>query len=210
MFFRRAQHDATPADLRLIVGLGNIGAQYAETRHNVGFLVVDELAYLHHAHLRRGKFKGDDASLSMNGQRVLLLKPSTLMNLSGEAVVAAARFYKLKPEHILVICDDINLPVGKIRVRAKGSDGGHNGLWSIIHRLGSDAFPRVRVGVGAPPPEMDMVGYVLGRVPSAERADIRDAVERAARAAETWVTDGIDAAMNRWNAGPSTPKPPAE
>lgn len=209
MIFRRPS-TPPPGDLRLVVGLGNIGSQYVHTRHNVGFEVADLLAQQHNAHFRKGKFKGDETTLQIGGTRVLLLKPSTLMNLSGEAVVAAARFYKLKPERILIIADDINLPLGRVRVRAKGSDGGHNGLWSIINRLGSQDFPRVRVGVGAPPPEMDMVNYVLSRFLSDERALMQDAVKRAAAAVETWVSEGTEAAMNRWNAGSPSEKPPAK
>jgi PTH1 family peptidyl-tRNA hydrolase len=203
MFFRRL---STPpsGDLRLVVGLGNIGKQYDHTRHNVGFEVADLIAQQHGAHFRKGKFKGDESTITLDGMRVLLLKPHTLMNLSGEAVTAAARFYKIPPQRILVICDDINLPLGRIRVRAKGSDGGHNGLWSIIHRLGSQDFPRVRVGVGAPPPEMDMVSYVLSRFLTAERNLVQDAVSRAAAAVETWVKEGTESAMNRWNASPSS------
>ena len=202
MFFRRL---STPpsGDLRLVVGLGNIGAQYAHTRHNVGFEVVDYLAQQHNAHFRKGKFKGEEATITIDGTRVLLLKPHTLMNLSGEVVVAAARFYKLTPRRILVICDDINLPLGRIRVRAQGSDGGHNGLWSIIHRLGSQDFPRVRVGVGAPPPGMDMVAYVLNRFLADERPLVQESIVRTAGAVETWVTEGTEAAMNRWNASPA-------
>lgn len=196
--------------MRLVVGLGNIGASYAHTRHNVGFEVADLLAHRHHAGFRRGRFKGDEATLSIGGTRVLLLKPHTLMNLSGEAVVAAARFYKLAPQQILIICDDINLPLGRIRIRPTGSDGGHNGLWNIIHRLGSQDFPRLRVGVGAPPPGMEMVAYVLNRFLADERPHIQDAVARAADAAETWVLDGTEATMNRYNGGPPVPKPPAE
>jgi len=199
MFFRR-QSTPPPGDLRLVVGLGNIGSQYVHTRHNVGFEVADLLAQRHGAHFRKGKFKGEEATITLDGKRVLLLKPHTLMNLSGEAVVAAARFYKLSPERILVVCDDINLPLGRIRVRLKGSDGGHNGLWSIIHRLGSQDFPRVRVGVDAPPPDMDMVSYVLSRFLTDERPLVHDAIVRAASAVETWITEDIEAAMNRWNA----------
>jgi len=204
MFFRHPS-SSPPGDLRLIVGLGNIGKQYDHTRHNVGFEVADLLAQQHGAHFRKGKFKGEEATISVDGTRVLLLKPHTLMNLSGEAVTAAARFYKIPPQRILIICDDINLPLGRIRVRAKGSDGGHNGLWSIIHRLGSQDFPRVRIGVGAPPPEMDMVSYVLSRFLTGERALMQDAVSRAVAAVETWVREGTEAAMNRWNASPTTP-----
>jgi len=201
MFFCR-QSSPPPGDLKLVVGLGNIGKQYDHTRHNVGFEVADILAQQQGAYFRKGRFKGEEATLTMDGTRVLLLKPHTLMNLSGEAVTVAARFYKIPPQRILVVCDDINLPLGRIRVRAKGSDGGHNGLWSIIHRLGSQDFPRVRIGVGAPPPEMDMVSYVLSRFLSDERAPMRDAIKHAAAAVETWIKEGIEAAMNRWNASP--------
>ena len=209
MFFRR-HSTPPPGDLRLVVGLGNIGSQYVHTRHNVGFEVADLLAHQHNVNFRKGKFKGDEATLHIGGTRVLLLKPHTLMNLSGEAVVAAARFYKLTPDRILIVADDINLPLGRIRVRVKGSDGGHNGLWSIINRLGSQDFPRIRVGVGAAPPEMDMVNYVLSRFLSEERAPVQDAIKRAAAAVETWVTEGIEPAMNRWNAGPPGEKPAAK
>jgi len=207
MFFRR-HTPSEPAELLLVVGLGNIGHQYEHTRHNVGFAVVDEVARRHGGHFRSGKFKGEDATIHIQGKRVLLLKPHTLMNLSGDAVVAAARFYKLPPARLLVVCDDINLPVGRLRMRARGSDGGHNGLWNIIHRLGSQDFPRLRVGVGSPPPEMEMVNYVLSRFLAHERADMQDAVDRAASAVDTWVTEGTEPAMNRWNASPAPPKPP--
>ena len=209
MFFRRASESAS-ADMRLIVGLGNIGKSYEHTRHNVGFAVADALARTHSAHFRVGKFHGDQTVITLDGHRVLLLKPHTLMNLSGEAVVAAARFYKLAPAQILVICDDINLPLGRLRIRARGSDGGHNGLWSVLHRLGSEEFPRIRIGVGAPPPGMDMVGYVLSRFLTDERPRIAETIQCVAEAAETWATEGTEAAMNRWNAAPSPPNSPPD
>lgn len=199
MLFHRQSSTASPSDLHLVVGLGNIGNQYQNTRHNIGFEVADELARMYNAHFRKGKFKGEEATISIAGKRVLLLKPHTLMNLSGDAVAAAVRFYKIPLSQILVICDDVNLPVGKIRLRAKGSDGGHNGLWHIINRLGSQDFARLRIGVGAKPPQMDLADYVLGRFLAAERPAMDEARDNAARAAETWVTDGIEAAMNRWN-----------
>lgn len=204
MFFRR-QTTLPPSDLRLVVGLGNIGSQYTHTRHNVGFEAVDLLAHQHGAHFRKGKFKGEEATITIDGKRVLLLKPHTLMNLSGDAVAAAARFYKINTQRILIVCDDINLPLGRIRLRANGSDGGHKGLWNIINRLGSQDFPRLRVGVGSPPPEMDMVDYVLSRFLANERPLLQEAVTRAADAVETWVREGIEAAMNRWNASPTPP-----
>lgn len=200
MFFRRSTPFAA-ADLRLVVGLGNIGNQYDHTRHNIGFDVVDAIARGHNVRFRKGKFHGEEATLTMDGRRVLLLRPHTLMNLSGDAVTAAARFYKVPPAQILVICDDVNLPVGKLRFRAKGSDGGHNGLWNIINRLGTPEFARLRLGVGAPPPGMPMPDYVLGRYLATERPLIEEAVHHAADAVPTWVTEGIEKAMNRWNAG---------
>lgn len=197
MLFRPAD---TPADLKLVVGLGNIGSQYAHTRHNVGFDVVDELAHRSGAHFRIGKFKGEEATITLAGRRVLLLKPHTLMNLSGEAVVAAARYYKIPPAQILIICDDVNLPPGKLRVRAKGSDGGHNGLWNIIHRLGAQDFPRIRVGIGESPPEMDRADYVLSRFRPDERPLMHEAITRAADAIGSWITDDLETMMNRFNA----------
>lgn len=202
MFFRR-QQTAPSVDMKLVVGLGNIGRQYENTRHNIGFEAVDELARLHHASFRKGKFNGEEATITISGKRVLLLKPHTLMNLSGDAVAAAARFYKIPSTNILVVCDDVNLPVGKIRLRARGSDGGHNGLWHIINRLGTQDFPRLRIGVGAKPPQMELAAYVLGRFLAAERPLMDTARDTAARAIETWVTDGIETAMNRWNASTS-------
>jgi PTH1 family peptidyl-tRNA hydrolase len=194
--------------MKLIVGLGNIGSQYANTRHNIGFDVVDEMAREYQARFKKGKFKGDDVQINISGHRILLLKPSTFMNLSGESVIAAVRFYRIAPEDILVICDDVALPVGKIRFRAKGSDGGHNGLYNIINRIGTNAFSRLRVGVGAPPPQMDMVDYVLGRFLSDERSKIVEARDNAVRGAELWIKEGITPAMNRWNSvGKETVKP---
>jgi PTH1 family peptidyl-tRNA hydrolase len=198
MFSRR--ESAPAGEMKLIVGLGNIGREYEHTRHNIGFEVIDEVARRANAHFRKGKFKGEDVTVHIGGTRVLLLKPHTLMNLSGEAVVAAARFYKIAATSILVICDDIYLPLGKLRLRGKGGDGGHNGLWSIIHRLGSDTFARLRVGVGGAPAEMELANYVLSRFLAQEVPAIHEARDRAASAAESWVRDGIEGAMNRFNA----------
>lgn len=195
--FRR--QPAIPVDLHLVVGLGNIGAQYAGTRHNVGFLVVDEVARRGNANFRKGKFRGDEATVHIGGHRVLLLKPSTYMNLSGDAVSAAARFYKIPSERILIVYDDVYLPVGRLRLRSKGSAGGHNGLTHVINRLGTDDVPRLRVGVGEPPPEMELIDYVLSRFLGSEKPLIEDAVQRAAGAVDTWVRDGMEPAMNKWN-----------
>jgi len=186
--------------MKLVVGLGNIGREYVNTRHNIGFEVADELARRFLGQFRSGKFKGEQTQITVNGLRVLLLKPHTLMNLSGEAVLMASRFYKIPPENILVICDDVYLPLGKLRLRAKGSDGGHNGLWSIIHRLGTDDFVRLRIGVDSAPPGMDMAVYVLGKFLAREQPVINEARDSAAGAVETWITQGVEAAMNKWNA----------
>lgn len=211
MIFRRKDDDAPASDLKIVVGLGNIGKQYEGTRHNIGFEVVDEVARLHGGHFRVGKFKGEEATVNIAGQKVLLLKPHTLMNLSGEAVAAAARFYRIPPQRILIVCDDVNLPVGKLRIRAKGSDGGHNGLWSIGNRLRSQEFPRLRIGVGCPPPEWDMADYVLSRYPSRERQEMNDARERAARAVEYWLSEPFENAQNSIHAlNPRPPKPRAD
>lgn len=198
MFFRR-QNSVVSADIKLIVGLGNIGARYVNTRHNIGFEVLDEVARLHNGRFRAGKFRGEELTVHLDGRRVLLLKPHTLMNLSGDSVTAAMRFYKLSPAQLLIICDDVNLPVGKLRLRPRGSDGGHNGLWHIIHRLNNADFARLRLGVGEKPVQMDLADYVLGHFLAAERTAMNDARDRAVKALECWVSDGSEAAMNRWN-----------
>ena len=199
MFFRRRQ-PAETTEIKLVVGLGNIGKPYQNTRHNIGFEVVDALAREHAARFRVGKFKGEEATIRIGEQRVLLLKPHTLMNLSGESVLAAVRFYRIPLSQLLIVCDDVNLPLGKLRFRPRGSDGGHNGLWNIINRLGSQEFARLRLGVGEKPPEMDLVDFVLGHFITRERQVMNAARDFAARAVETWVTEGTEAAMNRWNA----------
>ena len=184
----------------LVVGLGNPGSKYEWTRHNMGFLVVDELAERLSIPVQRLKFKALTNTAVLGGKSVLLMKPTTYMNLSGEAVGQAARFYKIPPERVLVISDDVALPQGKLRVRRSGSAGGHNGLKNIIALLGSDAFPRIRIGVGAPPhPDYDMADWVLG-VPRNEDAVLfSEAAQRAAEAVECYVTDGPERAMNRFN-----------
>lgn len=186
----------------VVLGLGNPGAEHAQTRHNVGFEVVDTLAERHgiritlhrdHAHCGLGVIAGIP---------VVLAKPMTYMNRSGEAACALLARYPLEPSRLLVIVDDVALPLGKIRVRPSGSDGGHNGLSSIIHCTGTQAFPRVRIGIGNPPPGQ-MVEYVLSRFTPQERDTIDQAIQRAADAVELILSDGVQAAMNRFNA--STP-----
>lgn len=184
----------------LVVCLGNVGDRYDGTRHNVGFEVADELGERGNFPIRRLKHKALTQAAVIGGQRVLVMKPTTLMNLSGEAVIDAARFYKVPADHILVICDDISLPVGKLRLRRGGSAGGHNGLKNIIAHLGTDQFPRVKIGVGGKPdPDYDLADWVLGKFHGADKKTIADAEKRAADAVECILRDGMDKAMGRFN-----------
>ena len=183
----------------LIVGLGNPTREYEHTRHNAGFDAVDMLADRLNISVKEKKHKGLCGKGMLGAEKVILLEPQTYMNLSGESVRAAADFYKIDHEHIIVMYDDIDLDVGKLRVRAKGSAGGHNGIKNIIAHLGTQEFPRVRIGVGAKPDRMDLADYVLGRFPQVEQSVMEDAFKEAAEAAAAIVEDGIDAAMNRFN-----------
>ncbi len=184
----------------LVVFLGNPGPRYECTRHNAGFMAGDALAKKLGVNISRLRFKALTAECEINGERVLLMKPQTFMNLSGEAVGEAARFYKIPPEHVLVVSDEVSLPLGKLRVRQKGSAGGHNGLKSVIAALGSDGFPRVRIGVGAPPhPEYDMADWVLSVFRNQDLEDMQSAAQRAAEAVITYISDGPERAMNRFN-----------
>jgi PTH1 family peptidyl-tRNA hydrolase len=185
--------------LKLIVGLGNPGPEYSDTRHNVGFLVVDELASRHGVSLRsQARWKARTAKIADVADGVMLAKPTTFMNLSGWAVRELAGFYRLPPDDLLIVVDDADLPVGRLRLRPGGSAGGHNGLKSIIEELGTDAFPRLRIGVGRQPGELR--NHVLGRFSSDEESRIESAVKRAADAAELFAREGILAAMNAFNA----------
>jgi peptidyl-tRNA hydrolase, PTH1 family len=185
--------------LKLIVGLGNPGSDYSDTRHNVGFLIVDELARRHQVALRsQAKWKARTAKVGGIGDGVLLAAPTTFMNLSGWAVREIAGFHKLEPADLLVVVDDADLPLGKLRLRPGGSAGGHNGLKSIIQELGTDAFPRLRIGVGRQ--EGELRNHVLGRFSGDEKPQIEAAVKRAADAAELFAREGILAAMNVFNA----------
>ena len=186
----------------LLVCLGNPGREYAETRHNVGFLAADLLAEKKNEKIDRLKFKALTGTVELGGEKVLVMKPQTYMNLSGEAVGEAARFYKLPPERVLVISDDVSLPLGKMRIRANGSAGGHNGLKNIIAHLGTDEFPRIRIGVGAPAPSEDhdeVIDWVIGSVPQADLKLIEETAGKAAAACACYITNGPDTAMNRFN-----------
>ena len=184
----------------LIVFLGNPGPRYAFTRHNAGFLTADEMEKLLNVRIDRLRFRALTATAEIAGEKVLLMKPQTFMNLSGEAVGQAARFYKIPPEHVLVVSDEVSLPVGSIRIRLKGSAGGHNGLKSVISHLGTDAFPRVRLGVGAAPTsEYDMADWVLSTFRNEDAETIRAAAEQAAKACVCFIEKGPDKAMTQFN-----------
>ena len=184
----------------LVVFLGNPGLRYEGTRHNAGFMAADAFQRKHNIRINRARFRALTAQCSIGGDQVLLMKPQTYMNLSGEAVGQAARFYKIPPEHILVVSDDITLPVGSLRIRTKGSAGGHNGLKNIIAHLGTDEFPRVRIGVGSPPhPDYDMADWVLSSFKNQDAEQMAASAERAAEAVICYITEGPERAMNRFN-----------
>ena len=184
----------------LVVGLGNPGPKYEWTRHNVGFLVVDELAERANLPVQKLKFKALTNTALIGGQSVLLMKPTTYMNLSGEAVGQAARFYKIPPERVLVISDDVALPQGKLRIRRSGSAGGHNGLKNIIAHLGSDQSPRVKVGVGGKPhPDSDMADWVLSKFTGPDKTAMEQTIDRAADAVTCLLAQGVDKAMASFN-----------
>ena len=184
----------------LVVGLGNPGERYEDTRHNVGFLTIDALAERKQVPVQRLKYRALTHLVELGGVKVLLMKPVTYMNLSGEAVGEAARFYKIPPDHVLVISDDVSLPLGKLRIRTGGSAGGHNGLKSVIQHLGTDQFPRLKVGVGGKPhPDYDMADWVLGKLQGEDKKVMDEAVKRAAEAVECFLRDGPQKAMNRFN-----------
>ena len=184
----------------MIVGLGNPGKDYEKTRHNVGFRSTDLLAGLLKTKIDRLKFKALTRMVNYNGMKVLLVQPQTYMNASGAAVSALATYYKVSPERILVIFDDISLPVGRIRIRRDGSAGGHNGIKSIIQSLGTDQFPRVKVGVGAKPhPDYDLADWVLSKFSAQEEKDLAPALENAAKAALMVLDQGTEKAASAYN-----------
>jgi PTH1 family peptidyl-tRNA hydrolase len=201
--------------MKLIVGLGNPGTQYARTRHNAGFMVADRL----HARLGDGqpvkaRFQGVTSEVTIGGEKCLLLKPTTYMNRSGQSVAEALRFFKLDPmQDLLIVVDEIYVPTGQIRLKPTGGSAGHNGLENIQQLLGTDAYPRLRVGVGlqpngGKPPMIDQADYVLGRFTPEEEPLLEGALKKAEQAVEVFVTKGLDHAMNFANAGPPREKPP--
>lgn len=184
----------------LVVFLGNPGTKYEMTRHNAGFMAGDAMAKAQGAAINRSRFKALTGTCNIGGETVMLMKPQTFMNLSGEAVAQAVSFYKLAPDHVIVVSDEVALPIGKLRIRTKGSAGGHNGLKNIIALLGTDQFPRIRIGVGAAPhPDYDMADWVLSSFKGKDAEDILAAAARAAEAVECYITKGADRAMNLYN-----------
>jgi peptidyl-tRNA hydrolase, PTH1 family len=185
--------------MKMIVGLGNPGPRYKNTRHNIGFLVLDDLAQVLGACLDREKNQGLVSEIKIGTGKVLLVKPLTFMNLSGTCVADMARNKVTDPANILVIADDVNLRLGQLRFRSSGSAGGHNGLKSVIERLGSDAFHRLRLGVGAKQSGQDLADHVLSRFDPDEWPFVTEMLPRAVEAAQCWLTDGIETCMNRYN-----------
>ncbi len=201
MFFKKEKEFAANFDY-MIVGLGNPGAKYENTRHNAGFICVDALCEKYGISVKKLKFKSLLGEGRIEGKRCLILKPQTFMNLSGEAVRDAAQFYKIKPENIIVIFDDISLQPGKMRIRRKGTDGGHNGIKNIIYHLANDSFPRIKVGVGAKPhPDYDLADWVLSRFSKDEMKEILKIADNAIGAVEYMVKGDIDKAMSEFNRG---------
>ncbi len=185
--------------MKLVVGLGNPGRKYEGTRHNVGFRVMAELARRHGRSQPKQAFQGEVVEAAIAEEKTLLLCPHTLMNRSGGSVLAARDFYKIEIENLLIVSDDLNLPLGKLRFRASGSSGGQKGLGDVIERLGTQDIARLRIGIGSPPGERDAADWVLGRFTKSEQAEIDVAVMQAADAVEVWAKEGVARSMNRYN-----------
>ncbi|MFD1021146.1 aminoacyl-tRNA hydrolase [Thalassobacillus hwangdonensis] len=185
--------------MKCIVGLGNPGKKYEKTRHNVGFMVIDELADANNWNVTQEKFKSLYTVEHVQGEKVLLVKPQTYMNLSGEAIRAFADYYDIDLEDILVIYDDLDLPPGKIRLRQKGGHGGHNGIRNTIDQFGSKDFKRLRVGIGRPQGRMAVVDYVLGTFNEEEKPDVEDSIQQAVKACEAWMDQPFLEVMNVYN-----------
>lgn len=183
----------------LIVGLGNPESDYAKTRHNMGFNVVNQLAKEYGIEVARTKFNSQYEKAVIEGQKALLVKPQTFMNASGEAVIEFAKFYKVELDKIVIIYDDIDIEPGKIRIRKNGSPGTHNGMKSVVHFLNSEEFPRIRVGIGKPKEEQDMIEYVIGAIPEEEKIKLEEGTKKAKEAIIELLKNGIDVAMNKYN-----------
>ena len=183
----------------MIVGLGNPGREYRETRHNVGFMLLDRLTVKLNARVTRLQSRALVASANYQERKIILAKPQTFMNLSGQSVQGLIHFYKLPLENLLIAHDDLDLPVGTIRIRPDGGSAGQKGMMSILERLGTDEFARIRLGIGRPPGQMEAPDYVLQDFSNADLTVISETLNRAAQAALTWVTDGLETAMNKFN-----------
>ena len=184
----------------IVAFLGNPGLKYNGTRHNAGFMTADAMEKKLGVSINKMRFKALTQTVELGSHKVLLMKPQTYMNLSGDAIAQAAKFYKVPPERVIVVSDETALPIGRLRIRRGGSAGGHNGLKSIIARLGTDQFPRIRLGVGAPPhPDYDMTDWVLAAFRGQDAADMETAAKKAADAVECYITEGAERAMNKYN-----------
>jgi PTH1 family peptidyl-tRNA hydrolase len=201
------RHPPPATRMKVVVGLGNPGQKYAGTRHNIGYMVIDYLAESPRAGRFGSRFQGQIAELIEEGEKILLIKPETFMNLSGRCVREVLNFYQVPVADLLVVCDDINLPLGKLRVRARGSDGGQKGLRDIQNHLGNAEYARLRIGIDAPG-EADAADYVLSRFRPTEKPVMEEAIAKAAEAVIYWVRHGTEACMNKYNAEPEKPKKP--
>jgi peptidyl-tRNA hydrolase, PTH1 family len=196
-FQKRIPGEQTPAFL--IVGLGNPGRQYRENRHNIGFLLMDSLAKHLDTQFTRLQSKALVGKTHYRGNHIILAKPQTFMNLSGQAAVSLVNFYKVPPNQLMVAYDDVDLPFGALRIRPSGGSAGHNGMNSMIEKLGSQEFPRLRMGVGRPPGRMDAAAYVLQDFNKEETVELQFLINRAVEAVLLFISDGLQAAMNRYN-----------
>ena len=194
-----SKKESSGTRMKLIVGLGNPGREYELTRHNIGFMAIDELAKRWNISLNEQKFKGVFGAGFVNGEKVILLKPLTYMNLSGESIRPLMDYYKMDVEDFVVMYDDLDIPVGKLRLRMKGSAGGHNGVKSTISHLGTQEFQRIRMGIDRPKNGMKVVDYVLGRFTSEEIPDVNHSIEKAADACEEWLNKPFLQIMNTFN-----------
>ena len=199
IFKRRTLNPGGPPEY-LVVCLGNPGREYEATRHNTGFNFADLLAEKYDFKINRIQFKAVTGSVTINGRRCLVVKPQTYMNNSGQSVREAASFYKIKPENVIVVFDDVSLPCGKLRIRRKGTDGGHNGIKSIIYQLSADTFPRIKIGIGEKPsPEWNLADWVLSKFSTDDLKLLKQACENGIEALELMVSGDVDGAMNKFN-----------